>query len=53
MKIKYKLFRQTFPLVCTKCGNLSNMERVYCENCGEKDCFRETTKEDHMKFEED
>lgn len=52
MKIKYKLFKRTFPLICTKCGKLSNMPREYCENCGEKDSFRETTKEDHEKFEE-
>lgn len=50
MKIKYKTFKQTYPLVCTKCGSLSNMPREYCESCGEKDSFRETTHEDHEKF---
>ena len=49
MKINYKLFKRTFPLICTKCDQLSNMPREYCENCGEKDSFRETTKEDHAK----
>lgn len=29
------------------------MAREYCENCGEKDSFRETTREDHQQFEED
>jgi len=52
MKIKYKLFRRTFPLICTKCGKLSNMKREYCENCGAQDSLRETTKEDHEKFQE-
>jgi hypothetical protein len=28
------------------------MEREYCENCGEKDSLRETTKKDHLKFEQ-
>jgi len=53
MKIKYKLFSRTYPLISTKCGELSNMTREYCENCGEKDSFRATTKEDHLKFQEE
>ena len=53
MKIKWKLFKKTFPLICTKCDKLSNMEREYCENCGEKDVFRPITKEDHVKFREE
>jgi len=53
MKVKYNLFKKTFPLICKKCGKLANMEREYCENCGEKDSLRETTKEDHEKFEKD
>jgi len=51
MKIKWKLFKKTFPLICTKCGKLSNMQREYCENCGAKDPFRETTQKDHEKFQ--
>jgi rRNA maturation endonuclease Nob1 len=53
MKIKYKLFKRSFPLICTKCGELSNMKREYCESCGEKDSLRETTKEDHAKFQQE
>jgi rRNA maturation endonuclease Nob1 len=51
MKLKYKIFKQTFPLICTKCGKIANMPREYCESCGEKDSLRPTTREDHAKFE--
>ncbi|MCK4383735.1 MAG: hypothetical protein ACTSPU_08820 [Promethearchaeota archaeon] len=53
MKIKWKLFRKSFPLICTKCDTLSNMKREYCEKCGEQNSFREVTKEDHAKFKEE
>ena len=46
MDIKWKLFKKSFPTVCTECGSLSNMTREYCEVCGVKDSFREITKED-------
>jgi hypothetical protein len=29
------------------------MKREYCESCGEKDSLRETTKEDHAKFQQE
>ena len=53
MKIKYKLFKRTFPLICKECGKLSNMTREYCENCGAKDSFRVSTKDDHNTYEDD
>ncbi len=53
MKIKWKLFKKSFPLICTQCGKLSNMPRVYCEKCGETDTLREVTKEDHKKYQEE
>ena len=49
MKLKWKLFKRTFPTVCAKCGSLSNSIKEYCENCGAKDSFRGTTKEDWNK----
>ena len=49
MQIKWKLFKQSYPTICTKCSALSNMPREYCEICGAKDSFRETTKEDWKK----
>ncbi len=49
MKLKWKFFKKSFPIICTKCGSLSNMTRENCEICGAKDSFRETTKEDWHK----
>ena len=52
MKVEWKLFKKTFPQICTKCNTLSNMPREYCESCGEKDSFRPTTKEDFARSKE-
>ncbi|NVM45289.1 MAG: hypothetical protein HWN79_10260 [Candidatus Lokiarchaeota archaeon] len=49
--IKWKLFKKTFPLICTNCDNFSNMERDYCESCGAKDSFRAITKADHSRYQ--
>ena len=49
MDLKWKVFKQSFPIVCTKCGSLSNMTRDFCEVCEDKDSFRATTKEDWKK----
>ena len=49
MQLKWKIFKKSFPTVCTKCGALSNMPREYCEICGIKDSFRDITKEDWEK----
>ncbi|MBA7540884.1 hypothetical protein ES705_33187 [subsurface metagenome] len=49
MQLKWKVFRKSFPAICTKCGSLSSMTREYCEVCGAKDTSRETTKEDWEK----
>jgi len=49
MDVKWKDFKKSFPTICTKCGSLSNMTREYCEVCGAKDCFIETTKGDWEK----
>ena len=50
MAIKWKLFRISFPKVCSKCGGLANMEREYCESCGAQNSLREVTKEDYHKY---
>ncbi len=49
MDLKWKVFKKSFPTICTKCDSLSNMTREYCEICGAKDSFRQTTKEDWEK----
>ena len=50
MKIKWKLFRESFPYVCTKCGVLGSMEREYCESCGAEGGLRKVKKEDYSKY---
>jgi predicted nucleic acid-binding Zn-ribbon protein len=49
MDIKWKVFKQSFPHICTKCGSLSNMIREFCETCGAKDSLRATAKGDWEK----
>jgi len=47
MKVKWKTFRKSYPYICTNCGEFSNMEREYCEQCGKKDSLRDINKEDY------
>ncbi|MFX1269411.1 MAG: hypothetical protein ACFFAK_15735 [Promethearchaeota archaeon] len=49
MKVKWKTFRNSLPYICTNCGEFSNMQREYCEQCGKKDSLRKTTREDYEK----
>ena len=49
MKVKWKTFRKSLPYICTNCGEFSNMEREYCEQCGKQDSLRKTTREDYEK----
>ncbi|MGB5912549.1 MAG: hypothetical protein WBH31_15260 [Promethearchaeia archaeon] len=51
-KITKNTFLKTFPYICTKCGTFSHMEREYCENCGEKDSYRETLSQDYGQYSE-
>ena len=50
MKVKWKIFRNSFPQACDKCGALANTEREFCENCGAPDSLRTITKEDYEKY---
>jgi len=49
MKVKWKTFRNSLPYICANCGEFSNMEREYCEQCGKKDSLRKTTRKDFEK----
>ena len=42
--ISYKLWKMSFPSVCSLCGCLHTMKREYCEGCGERGSLVETTK---------
>jgi len=50
MKIKWKIFRDSFPHICKECGTLASMDREYCESCGVKGSLRHVTKEDYAKY---
>ena len=50
MKIKWKIFRQSFPSICNKCGSLSNTKREFCEVCGAQKSLRDVTKEDYANY---
>lgn len=49
MELKWKVFKRSYPVKCTKCGSPSNMSREFCEVCGAKDSYTETTKKDWEK----
>ena len=50
MKIKWKLFRESFPHICDKCGALANTEREFCETCGAPESLRVVTKADYAVY---
>ena len=47
MFTKWKIFRASFPYICTSCGEFSRSEKDYCEECGEKGSLRMITREDY------
>jgi len=47
MKISWKLYRATYPFICSICkAGLWEMRNI-CENCGEKLTIKEMTKKDY------
>jgi len=49
VKVGYRLWKLTYPYICTKCGSLSHQKFDMCEYCGEKSCLIETTKKDYKE----
>ena len=49
MKVKWKIFRASFPYICKNCGEFSSRQLEYCEVCGKKDTLRKIEKEDYEK----
>ena len=49
MKLKWKIFRTTFPYICNNCGEFSSLQREYCEVCGKKDSLRKIEIGDYEK----
>lgn len=52
-KIDYKLWKKSFPFICTKCGYYLWEKRAICEECGKKDVLRETNKKDYKRWKDD
>jgi len=52
MVVKWKIFRDSFPYVCSDCGEFSSSEGEYCEKCGEKGGLRQTEREDYERHVE-
>jgi len=44
-----KLFKKTYPYVCSSCGKFTHTESEYCESCGKKNVIVKATKEDFKK----
>ncbi|MBY9004478.1 MAG: hypothetical protein KGD73_10935 [Candidatus Lokiarchaeota archaeon] len=42
-----KLYKKTYPFICSKCKTLINMNREYCESCGMKGTIVKASKEDY------
>jgi len=56
-KIKWGLWKRTFPKKCSECGHISNRtiyigskKTVYCENCGSENAMIKTTKKDFKEM---
>jgi RNA polymerase subunit RPABC4/transcription elongation factor Spt4 len=53
MKVKWKIFRASFPYICKNCGEFSSRQLEYCEVCGKKDSLKKIEKEDYERVIED
>ncbi|MHA1669292.1 MAG: hypothetical protein ACTSV5_01810 [Promethearchaeota archaeon] len=46
-----KLYKKTYPFICTSCRKFTHTEREYCENCGKKGTIVRAKKEDYKRAE--
>ena len=49
MKVKWDLFKLSYPFVCDECGYFLWEMREICEGCGSKNTLRRTTRKDHKE----
>ncbi|MFX1324963.1 MAG: hypothetical protein ACFE8N_08395 [Promethearchaeota archaeon] len=42
-----KLFRKTYPFICSSCGEFAHTKQEYCDMCGGHNSLREAAKEDY------
>jgi uncharacterized OB-fold protein len=46
-----KLYKKTYPYICSNCGKFTHSQREYCESCGNKGSIVKASKEDYKKAE--
>ena len=44
-----KLYKKTYPYICSSCGKFTHTEREYCESCGTKNTIIKAKKQDYVK----
>ena len=44
-----KLFKTTYPFVCSKCGEFDYRKCLYCNTCGSYNTIRKAKKVDYKK----
>ncbi|MBY9018099.1 MAG: hypothetical protein KGD66_04630 [Candidatus Lokiarchaeota archaeon] len=42
-----KLYKKTYPYICSSCGEFAHTLREYCEICGKKDSIVNAKKQDY------
>ena len=44
-----KLYKKTYPYICSSCGKFTHTLRDYCESCGKQGAIVDAKKEDYKK----
>lgn len=47
VKINWKLWKISFPFICSSCNTLHSLEREYCEKCGKHKMLRKSLRIDY------
>lgn len=51
-KIKWDMWKKTFPLKCKECDYIHSNYRRYCEQCGAFKSLIKTEKNDYKRWKE-
>jgi uncharacterized OB-fold protein len=44
-----KLFKKTYPYICSKCGEFAHTNQEYCDKCGAAKSLKKAEKADYKK----
>jgi rRNA maturation endonuclease Nob1 len=47
--VDQKLYKKTYPYICSNCGKFTHSKREFCESCGKKGAILNATKQDYKK----